>query len=274
MRAGELSRAVAKQLEKVSECADFEAKCLLEHFLSLSLNDIYLDKELGNIDTSELESAVDKRLQNYPLQYILGKWEFMGNEFFVDENVLIPRPETELLCECLADRINQNSVVYDLCSGTGCVAVSLSKITGAKVYALEKYEGALSVLDKNVALNGVKNVFPVKWDITEKPDSSFEKADFILSNPPYIESETVSKLQKEVLAEPHTALDGGQDGFEFYKAINSNFKDLLKEGGYAAFEIGEGQERGLLEIFSSLNHIKTIKDFNGIKRVVIFRKGN
>lgn len=264
-------QTVAK-LEKVSDCAQFEAKCLLEHFFSLTLSDIYSKKEMS-ADTSVLDKAVEKRLANIPLQYILGKWEFMGHEFLLNENVLIPRPETELLCECLADKMTDTSVVYDLCSGTGCVAVSVEKLTGAKVYAFEKYDGAFEVLKKNIALN-CAGVVALQRDICEKAPTDIPKADFILSNPPYIKSDEISSLQKEVLKEPVSALDGGEDGYHFYRAINSNYVPILKDNGYLAVEIGENQESEVLKIFSSLVHIKTIKDYNGIQRVIVFRKGN
>lgn len=104
-----LYRKTVKELEKVSDCAQFEAKCLLENFLSLSISDIYSQKEIDS-DLTELKKAVQKRLANLPLQYIIGKWEFMDSEFLVNENVLIPRPETEMLCECLANEITADSV--------------------------------------------------------------------------------------------------------------------------------------------------------------------
>lgn len=271
MNSLHLYRQTVERLEKVSDCAQFEAKCLMEHFFSITLTDIYSGKDI-DIDLSELEVAIERRLNNIPLQYIIGKWEFMDSEFEVNENVLIPRPETELLCECLADKITSDSVVYDLCSGTGCVAVSVEKLTGAKVYAFEKYDGAFKVLQKNIKLNS-SSVIPVKCDICRQPDFDIPKPDFILSNPPYIKSDELATLQKEVLKEPVSALDGGKDGYIFYSAINENYVQLLKNGGYLAVEIGENQENEVIEIFSSLIHIKTIKDYNGIKRVVVFRKG-
>lgn len=271
MNALHLYRQTVKKLEKVSDCADFEAKCLLENYFSLSLSDIYSQKEIKT-DFSALDSAIDKRLDNFPLQYIIGKWEFMDSEFELNENVLIPRPETEILCECLAPEITPKSVVYDLCSGSGCVAISVQKLTGAKVYAFEKYDGAFEILERNIKLNS-SSVTAVKSDICKKPNFNIPKANFILSNPPYIKSEEISSLQKEVLNEPLTALDGGEDGYFFYRAINKNYLPLLNDNGFLAVEIGEGQQEEVIKIFSSLTHIKTIKDYNGIDRTVVFRKG-
>ena len=272
MRANELSKQLAEELAQVSNCAAFEARCLLEHYCSLTLTDIYLGKELGETDLSAIEAAVAKRKQHYPLQYILGKWEFMGNEFLLNEEVLIPRPETELLCECLADKINADSVIYDICAGTGCIGISLSLLTGASVYAFEKYEKAFAALEANISNLHAEKVNAIQWDITRKPDFSIPQANFLISNPPYIESAVLPSLQPEVLEEPHTALDGGEDGLVFYRAIACNFTALLRKGGYAAFEFGEGQAKAVKEIFSSLRFIEMIKDYNGIERVVLFRK--
>ncbi|MBR0415409.1 MAG: peptide chain release factor N(5)-glutamine methyltransferase [Clostridia bacterium] len=272
MRAGELAKALTERLSPVSDCADFEARCLLQHFCSLTLSDIYLDKEVERIPEEALETAVEQRLAHRPLQYILGKWEFMGNPFIVNENVLIPRPETELLVECLLDSIQQSSVVYDLCSGSGCVAISVAKLTGAKVYAVEKYPQALEVLQKNIALNSAETLEALQWDITQAPGADWEKADCILSNPPYIEDAVVKTLQTEVQQEPFAALAGGEDGLDFYRAIASNYTDLLKPGGWLALEIGEGQESALKEIFKDLRYVRTVSDYNNIARIVIFRK--
>ena len=273
MRALSLTKEIAKQLEPVSDCAAFEARCLLEHFFSLSHNDIYLDKELGEPDLSALNEAVEKRLSYIPLQYILGEWEFMDSTFEVNENVLIPRPETELLCECLTEHIHKESVVYDLCAGSGCIAVSVAKATGAQVYAIEKYVGAFEVLKRNIEKNGADSVVPIQADITRKAPADLQAADIILSNPPYIESAVIPALQREVQCEPLTALDGGEDGLYFYRQIFKNYVLLLKSGGLIAMEIGEGQAESLKSIFDSLHFEKTVYDYNHIPRVVIFRKG-
>lgn len=270
MNSLRLYRQLSEQLNTVSDCPEFEAKCLIEHFFSLSLSDIYSQKEIDD-ECSELDKAVNKRLEHIPLQYILGKWEFMGREFVVNEDVLIPRPETELLCECLFDNIGSDSVVYDLCAGTGCIGICIERLTGAQVYAFEKYDGAFKLLKENIELNK-SQVSPIKCDIFQKPQFNIPKADFILSNPPYIKKSELEFLQKEVLKEPLTALDGGTDGYDFYKAICDNFIDRLNSAGMLALEIGEGQEQTVINIFSDLVHIKTLKDYNGIKRVLIFRK--
>ncbi|MBR2591162.1 MAG: peptide chain release factor N(5)-glutamine methyltransferase [Clostridia bacterium] len=272
MRANLLARDVARELSCVSACAAFEARCMLKEYCGVTLEDIYLQKEIGDISLEPLKAAVKKRLEHIPLQYILGKWEFMGNDFYVDENVLIPRPETELLCECLADKMGEDSIVYDLCAGSGCIAVSIAKMTDAHVYAFEKYTNTFALLKKNIAYHNAEQVIPILCDITEAPPKDLPQADFILSNPPYIESALIPDLQSEVLAEPKAALDGGENGLLFYEAIAHNYVPLLKPGGWLALEMGEGQEAALLEIFNSLQHIQTLKDYSGIDRVMVFRK--
>ena len=272
MKADVLVRDITERLEAVSDCAAFEARCLAEHFCSLSRNDIYLAKEVKQHNAEALEQAICKRLQHVPVQYLLGEWEFLGERYFVNEHVLIPRPETELLAECLLETLNENSVVYDLCAETGCVGISLAKSTGAQVYAVEKYASALEVLERNIAFHEATNVKAVQWDITLPPPNDLPQADVIVSNPPYIESADIATLQAEVQKEPHTALDGGADGLDFYRAIAAHFLPLLKAGGYIAVEIGEGQVEAVKEIFSSLQCIKVIEDYNNIARVVMFGK--
>ena len=273
MRAEALLKSVTKKLASITPDASFESKCLLEHYLGISLEDVILHKDIGEPDLSKIEAAIAQRREGVPLQHILGKWDFMGLEFLVSPSVLIPRQETELLVEYFADKLTPESIVYDLCAGSGCIGISLSKLSGAKVIAVEKYPEAVEVLKKNLELHPCAlNVFT--FDITLKPSAAFEKADVIVSNPPYIESATIPTLQKEVLQEPMTALDGGEDGLLFYRAIAANFTDLLKSGGYLGVEIGEGQEDAVKRVFGSLKHIETIRDYNDIPRVIIFRKEN
>lgn len=262
-----------ERLKTVSDCADFEATVIIEHLYGLSHNSIFLKGDTA-VDESVAEKLLNKRLSNYPLQYLIGEWEFMGNRFKVDESTLIPRPETELLCECIEPFVDNPEcpVIYDLCSGSGCVAISVAKMyPHSSVYAAEKYEDTFSVLCENVKLNETSNVTPVLMDITDS-DLSLHECDIILSNPPYIDEHGMQSLQKEVLCEPHTALFGGKDGLLFYRAIRDNCVKFLKKGGICAFECGEKQASVLIDVFSSLEHIKTIKDYSGIDRIVIFRK--
>lgn len=224
-------------------------------------------KELYNaFSGDELKKAVERRISGEPLQYILGEWEFYSLPFIVGKGVLIPRPETELLVDLALKYIKENSRVIDLCSGSGAIAVAVAKNSNAKVYALEKYSQAVEYLQKNIALNKA-NVMVIQQDLFEF--TSQEKFDIIISNPPYIKSEVLPSLQKEVQHEPMSALDGGKDGLIFYRHIAS-MKSLLNRGGKIMVEIGYDQADDVTEIFKQNGLItETVIDLSGVQRVII-----
>lgn len=224
-------------------------------------------KELYNaFSGDELKKAVERRISGEPLQYILGEWEFYSLPFIVGKGVLIPRPETELLVDLALKYIKENSRVIDLCSGSGAIAVAVAKNSNAKVYALEKYSQAVEYLQKNIALNKA-NVMVIQQDLFEF--TSQEKFDIIISNPPYIKSEVLPSLQKEVQHEPMSALDGGKDGLIFYRHIAS-MKSLLNKGGKIIVEIGYDQADDVTEIFKKNGLItETVIDLSGVQRVII-----
>ncbi len=257
------------------EDAFFDARVLMEQILDtnstgflLSRNDTVNEEQI--IKYSDL---IQKRSDGMPLQYIIGKWEFMGNEFYVGEGVLIPRPETEQLveaaCEYLAD-IN-NPTIVDFCSGTGCIAISIAKIfTNAKVYAVEKYDEAYSYLVKNIKLNNVRNIVPIQGDLFDKEILKGISPDVILSNPPYIRKDDIASLQTEVLKEPVTALDGGDDGYDFYRFLCEYwFAEFLHEDTAMMVECAEDQGDYISKMFSDYSQkTEIIRDFNGLQRIV------
>ena len=188
----------------------------------------------------------------------------------VGEGVLIPRQDTETLVETAVEFLKekQNPRVIDLCSGSGCVAISIATdFPNAEVIACEKYEKAFSYLEKNISYNNTKNVKPLLLDITKE---TLEAADLIVSNPPYITKKDMETLQKEVLKEPETALYGGEDGLYFYRVIAEKWSPVLKKGGMLALEIGIGQEESVKELLKAagLKNIGTKKDLCGVQRVV------
>ncbi|MPM96308.1 Release factor glutamine methyltransferase [bioreactor metagenome] len=216
---------------------------------------------------------IERRIKNEPLQYILGQWQFMSYDFKVGEGVLIPRPETEMLVEYALKHFACDGqwVFFDLCSGSGCIGISLAKLfKNASVYCIEKSEKALDYLQENVRINGCNNVTAIKGDILNGFSSFYlPKPDCVLSNPPYIESDVLSHLQTEVCFEPKMALDGGKDGYNFYKVIAKKWLPFLKIGGRCAVECGENQAETILRIFSDhSNTIDVLNDFNNIGRVV------
>ena len=275
MTLSELCRQGADILEESGvENAGFDARCLIEQILGIYTSKYMLVRgDKADIKTvNGFMSLIRRRATGEPLQYILGKWEFMDCEFFVGEGVLIPRPETELLVEFaikfLKDK--ENPVVFDLCSGSGCIAVSVAKaVADSQVYAVEKYDAAYAFLEKNIAHNGVKNVKPLKGDLFNTSLLRDVVPDLILSNPPYIRSDEVPFLQREVRREPVTALDGGTDGYDFYRVLASDWLQRLPKGGAMAVECAEDQADEISQMFYlARSSVNIINDLSGFPRVV------
>ena len=185
---------------------------------------------------------------------------------------MIPRPETEILVDFAIDFLKKKNapVVFDLCSGSGCVAISVAKFCpDATVYAVEKFDIAFEYLEKNISLNGVNNVKAVKGDIFDKELLSGISPDLILSNPPYIRSNEIDGLQEEVKREPAMALDGGEDGYIFYRSLAKDWIHRIKKSGALACECGEDQTQYICDLFSeSSAEVKEYKDYSGLPRGV------
>lgn len=260
-----------------SEDALFDSMCLTEKVFGIDRTGYYLrsDEEISDEKYEELIGLAQRRASGEPLQYILGKWEFMGRSFFVGEGVLIPRPETEMIVETALDFLKDKKapVIIDLCSGSGCIGISVAaERKDSKVYLIEKSEAAFLYLEKNIRLNGVPNAVAVRGDIFTDADK-FDSVhpDVILSNPPYIESDTVAGLQSEVLREPLMALDGGKDGLDFYRAIADFWIPLLGKGGAVIAECGENQAESICSIFEKSKRVKSTDfklDYCGNERMV------
>ena len=276
MTISELEKLGSQKLRASGkENSDFDARCLLEFVLNLNPTQYLLNRseEVDSVCAEKFLSLVEKRSNGEPLQYILGKWEFMGLPFYVGEGVLIPRPETEMLVEYALDFLKdkKNPVVIDLCSGSGCIAISVAKhLPNAKVYAVEKSDLAFPYLKKNIWLNCVFNVSAVHGDIFDRTLLSDIKPDLILSNPPYIRSPEIASLQSEVRNEPSMALDGGEDGLVFYREIANGWIDRLGTGGAIAVECGEDQTEDIIRMFSEkTQYAEAFNDLSGLPRTVI-----
>ena len=256
---------------KVDE-ADFKALCIVCHIAGIKNSD-YAFHINDDIIMSRLADALWRLKSGEPLQYVIGKWDFYESEFYVGEGVLIPRPETEELVEKAVDIIKgfDKPVIVDLCSGSGCIGISLAKkFPNATVYCIEKSKEAFRYLIKNS--EDSKNVVAINSDISECfKDLDIKKADLIVSNPPYIRSSELETLQDEVKAEPVMALDGGADGLDFYRIINDKWYSLIKDNGYLLLEIGNEQGKDIKEVLSNFNKTEVIKDIYGNDRIVVAR---
>ena len=276
MTLSEFRRQLCKRLAACSgDDAAFEADCILAEVLSCSNSALVVEKQrvLSGEQLSAAQKMLSRRLNGEPLQYILGFWEFYGNSFAVGSGVLIPRPETEMLVDFALDFLKnkRDATVFDLCSGSGCVGISVAKaVPYAKVLMLEKSGQALKYLSRNLVLNRPDNAAAVAGDLFDGGEiMSGQKADLILSNPPYIKTKDIVSLQREVQHEPFIALDGGEDGLEFYRAIAGLWLGCLKPNGAVAAEIGEEQGHDAAAIFGQyFNKVAVLKDFSGHDRLV------
>lgn len=224
---------------------------------------------------SEYLGKINKRASGIPVQYVIGEWDFYGETFFVGNGVLIPRPETELLVDFASEYLKdkKNPVIIDLCSGSGCIGLTVAKLfSDAKVFLLEKSNDAMKYLLKNKERLAVSNAEVIHGDLFDGFEYfDIPSPDLILSNPPYINSDEIAALQSEVLKEPIMALDGGIDGLDFYKAITDKWLNYCS--GAIAVECGEGQADDISRMFSlQCSDVFSLTDFNGIERVVIGRK--
>lgn len=261
-------------VRKISDCLrnaevfdpDFEAGEIVRE---VSRSHPLLLDEIPSEQWKKITGVAEKRATGYPLQYIFGSWEFYGYDFYVGEGVLIPRPETELLIDIAKKRLNENCVILDLCSGSGCIPIACAKETGCKAYAVELYEKAFFYLEKNIVRNNA-NVTALLGDALD--NSHFEGIEFdgIFSNPPYLTSEEMAKLQREVRFEPETALFGGEDGLDFYRQLFSLWKGRIKKGGFFAVETGDGQGEAVRMLMEAEGFTaEIINDYQGTGRVVL-----
>lgn len=213
-----------------------------------------------------LEELVSRRKSGEPLQYILGKWEFMGLPFYTRPCALIPRQDTETLCE-EALSIGGKTLL-DLCCGTGCIGVSLAKLGGFEVTFGDISPDCLALARENAALNGVSG----KFLLTDMFSDISDSFDLICVNPPYIPTSELASLQAEVKREPVLALNGGADGLDFYRRISRDYAAHLNPGGTLLMEVGAGQAADVAAMFPKAEIMEIIKDICGIERVVAVRR--
>lgn len=258
--------------------ANLDAWYLMEEAAGVTRSDLYVhpEKELDEEICGTYLDWIERRKERIPLQRILGKQEFMGLEFLVGEQVLIPRQDTEILVETAMQILEDGMQVCDMCTGTGCIAWSLAALSQKeiRVDAVDVSEEAIQIAGANRERLGLdKNLTRViQSDLFEKVQDRY---DVIVSNPPYIRPDVIETLEPEVRDhDPRLALDGGADGLVFYRKIVDRAQDHLKEGGYLFFEIGYDQGDEVSQILAdhTFTEIRIIPDLTGLNRVVTGKK--
>jgi len=230
------------------------------------------DKEVRN----KIEESLTRRLNGEPLAYVLGEWEFYGIPIIVNEDVLIPRIDTEVLAREAINLINRKvwqTRLLDLCAGSGCIGLAVAaNAPSCRIVMIDASEKALSVCRANMLKTNLsRHITAMDADILKKPPAILGEFDVIVSNPPYIPTADLESLDESVKDyEPKFALDGGEDGMDYYHAIAGNWKKLLKPGGHLALECGIGQSAAVRYILkqNEFTDIKTYKDTLGIERVI------
>lgn len=261
---------VSEISKRLNENAVFEAQQIVMSAAGINNTEFVLNQ--GAVLTGKTVKAAremtQRRINGEPLQYIVGTAEFMGLEFKVNKNVLIPRADTETLVEEVLNLMGgKNADVLDIGTGSGCIGISIAHFNrNAEVTFLDVSDGALKTAKENAVLNGVKGEFTCMDILTEYPAKKF---DLIVSNPPYIRPEVIASLQTEVKDyEPYSALCGGSDGLDFYRRITSVAPKILKQNGILAFEIGYDQGAEVLNMMTDFKDVRLIKDLCGNDRVV------
>ncbi|WP_408070616.1 peptide chain release factor N(5)-glutamine methyltransferase [Butyrivibrio sp. JL13D10] len=266
--------------------ASLDARLLLEHACGTDHNTLlsHGDMEVDEDKVSVYREMIDKRMDRIPVAYIIGSCEFMGIDFNVTGDVLIPNQDTETLAEETLRYIYDGMSVLDLCTGSGCIALSLLKYTNeTRAVGTDLSDAALLIADKNAEKLGFADrfravkadIFPDDMELSTAQESlgmaKGDKFDIIVSNPPYIPTSVIDTLEPEVKTyEPYMALDGSEDGLLFYKRIIPGAKEFLYKSGYLLLEIGYDQGSAVKELMEQNGYkdVQVIKDLGGNDRVV------
>jgi release factor-specific protein-(glutamine-N5) methyltransferase len=240
---------------------------IIAHVLKTERNKIITVNTISAKDYQTIIALAKKRAEGMPLQYVLGETHYYGYKIKLNQDVLIPRFETEILVEEALKKITPQSSILDLCTGSGCIAIAVQKKSGCKVTAADISEKAVKSAKSNAEENNAEIEFIVS-DMFENLGG--RKFDIIISNPPYIKSADIGGLEREVKGyEPLSAIDGGEDGLKYYKIIAENAEDYLNDGGSILLEIGYNQSGEVKKLFSEYKNIEIIKDLDGIDRILI-----
>ncbi|MCC0662896.1 peptide chain release factor N(5)-glutamine methyltransferase [Clostridioides sp. ZZV15-6597] len=269
----------SEEFKDISDTPRLDTELLLQKALG-DVDRLYihlnLNKELDEEQKTKFIGFAEERINGRPIAYIVEKREFMGLDFFVKEGVLIPRPDTETLVEEIIEicKDRKNVSILDIGTGSGAITVSLAKyIENSNVTSFDISEIALEIGKKNAIINEVdEKIEYIKSDLFTALNDSNIKFDIIVSNPPYIKKQDIETLHTQVKDyEPYNALEGGEDGLDFYRKITERGKKYLNECGILAYEVGHNQAEDVINIMKSNGYkqIYTKKDIQGIDRVVI-----
>lgn len=258
---GQVKLSLGKALRSVAgEESLLESEFLLRHVTHGQR------RPLTEEEAKILSLLVERRLTGEPLQYILGVWEFMGLPMEVAPGVLIPRPETELLCETALSELPRGVKVLDLCCGSGCIGISLSHYGGMEVTFCDISPEALNIARENGKRNGVQGEY-LQGDFFAPVQGRV--FDCIVCNPPYLTGAEMDSLQRELTHEPALALFGGEDGLDFYRRLSREASAYLNEGGRLYMEIGCTQGQAVQAMFPGS---RVLQDLSGLDRVVCWKK--
>jgi len=267
-----LKKGIDELNQKKIEDAILKARMLLEHVLQIpkSCLSLHLEEEVAMENEQKFGQLIQRLTQGEPIQYITNQQCFYGLDFYVDSNVLIPQPDTEILVEEVIDcvrKINRKTKILDMCTGSGAIAIAIAKQANCEMTAVDISEKALKIVRKNAIQNEVK-IEILQSDMFEKVTGNF---DVIVSNPPYIETETIKSLPQEVKNEPIIALDGGEDGLDFYRILVDKARSYLQNEGILAVEIGFNQKREVMKLFEKFGFCEVYckKDFANHDRVIV-----
>ena len=255
-------KELEKTLEEIgAQDPRAEAEIIINHLFGISVAQMYLDRG-RDYSSPELDSLLEKRKARIPLQYILGEWSFMGNSFYVSEACLIPRPDTELLVERAVREAKSGDRVADLCTGSGCIGLSLlmHRPDIESVTLMDISPLALEMARRNSRRHGLESRCAfVLGDV--RSDIPKERFDMILSNPPYIPTQDIEGLSQEVKKEPRLALDGGEDGLDIIRFLVSEGISYLRDGGKMLIEFGYDQKEQIESLLDEKADTGLIKSY-------------
>ena len=257
---------------------EYDARCMIKYFFGIDRPDYDKIIELPEKDNTlnDFFHAVDSRTGGYPLQYIIKSWSFMDCELSLGEGVLIPNDDTEVCVRECMRFINENKIcsptIIDLCGGSGAISIELAKkYPEAKIFSLELSDKAFEYLCINIHKNKADNIKPIKGSLFDYYDNFEDNYfDILISNPPYVKTDDIPLLQREVQYEPVMALDGGKDGLVFYRGICEKWLSKLKDKGFISLEIGEELGKSAAEMLklSGVTDVRILQDLSGLDRTV------